>query len=75
MKFVRGVVIYHKVMGKGVVLNQIDEEKFEVRMMNGQIEHFYPEELEIEEEIKDRSRKIAKEVQAANRKRLKGLGY
>lgn len=70
MKFARGTVVYHKVMGKGVALNEVDEGMIEVRMENGHIEKFYPEELETDEEVQARNRRIAEEMNRANRNKL-----
>lgn len=50
-KFTRGTVVYHKVMGKGVTINQTQEGMIEVRMVSGLIEKFYPEELETEHDV------------------------
>ncbi len=50
-KFQRGSVIYHKTMGIGSVLNENKDGMVEVRMQNGHIEKFYPEELETEQEF------------------------
>lgn len=55
-KFTRGTVIYHKVMGQGVAINELEDGMIEVRMANGQKERFYPEELETEEESNARNR-------------------
>lgn len=56
-KFVRGTVVDHKTMGMGVVLNDVDDKGFvEVRMSNGHIEKYYPEELETHEEVIARQR-------------------
>lgn len=70
MKFTRGTVIHHKVMGKGIVLNQIeekDEKMIEVRMQNGHIEKYYPEELETDDEVQARYRRQAEEAKQANK--------
>ncbi len=53
-KFVRGLVVFHKVMGKGVVLGKTDDGLVEIRMENGQKEKYYPEELETEQELDSR---------------------
>ncbi len=51
-KFTRGTVIHHKVMGRGVIINEADAKSlFEVRMVNGHIERFYAEEMETEAEV------------------------
>ena len=55
-KFVRGIVVYHKVLGKGIALNVLDSGKIEVRTDTGQIEQYYPEELEAEEELNKRNK-------------------
>ena len=54
--FTRGAVVYHKVMGKGIVLNKLEDGMVEVRMANGHIEKFYPEELETEAEYDAKNR-------------------
>lgn len=65
-KFIRGTVIEHKVMGIGVVLNEVDDKGFvEVRMANGHIDRYYPEELETHEEVV--ARQIARSVQINNK--------
>lgn len=48
-KFKRGVVVQHKVMGRAVVIDQKGE-FIHVRMQNGEIQEFYPEELETADE-------------------------
>ncbi len=76
MKFTRGVVIHHKVMGKGIVLDEVDdgdEKKIEVRMANSHIERFYSEELETDEEVQARQRRRIDEVNRANEERAKRL--
>ncbi len=56
-KFTRGTVVEHKVMGKGVVLNDVDDNGYvEVRMANGHIEKYYPEEMETEDEVNTKYR-------------------
>ena len=55
-KFTRGSVVYHKVMGKGVAINELEGGMIQVRMENGQKESFYPEELETEKEFDARNR-------------------
>ncbi len=55
-KFTRGTVVYHKVMGKGVAINELENGNIEVRMQNGQKERFYPEELETEAGFDARNR-------------------
>ena len=55
-KFTRGTVVYHKVMGKGVAIDELEDGMIQVRMENGQKESFYPEELETEEEFDARNR-------------------
>lgn len=70
--FNRGTVVYHKIMGKGIVLNEVDdngEKKIEVRMSNGQIEKFYPEELETNEVVQARERNQIEEVVRGNEER------
>ncbi|MFH0748536.1 MAG: hypothetical protein V1915_01235 [Candidatus Bathyarchaeota archaeon] len=73
MKFARGTVVRHKVMGKGVVLNEIDDGMVEVRMANGVPQKFYPEELEADEEVQARQRRQTEEVNRANEERAKRL--
>jgi hypothetical protein len=76
MTFTRGVVVYHKIMGRGIVLNEIgdgSEKKIEVRMANGQIEKFYPEELETEAVVVARQRGEIDEVNRSNAERAKKL--
>lgn len=55
-KFTRGTVVYHRVMGRGVAINELEDGMVEVRMENGQREKFYPEELESENEFDARNR-------------------
>lgn len=72
-QFPRGTVVHHKVMGKGIALNEVDEKgekMIEVRMENGHIEKFYPEELESDEIVQARYRRLAEEVNQANKNRL-----
>jgi len=73
MKFSRGTVVHHKVMGKGVVLNEGDDGMIEVRMANGIPQKFYPEELESDEEVQIRNRNQIAEVNRANEERAKRL--
>lgn len=76
MTFARGTVVHHKVMGKGIALNEVeekDEKKIEVRMENGHIEKFYPEELETDEAVQARNRNQIEEVNRANEERAKKL--
>jgi len=76
MIFTRGTVVHHKVMGKGIALNEVDEAgeiKIEVRMENGHIEKFYPEELETDEVVQARNRNQIAEVNGANEERAKKL--
>jgi len=75
-QFPRGTVVHHKVMGKGVVLNEIDEKgekMIEVRMENGVPQKFYPEELETNEVVQARNRNQIEEVNRANEERAKKL--
>lgn len=75
-QFPRGTVVHHKVMGKGIALNEVeekDEKKIEVRMENGHIERFYPEELETDEAVQARNRNQIEEVNRANEERAKKL--
>lgn len=55
-KFPRGTVVWHKVMGKGVAINEVEGGMIQVRMVNGHIEKFYPEELEAESELDARNK-------------------
>lgn len=76
MKFTRGTVVHHKVMGKGIVLNEIEEKgekMIEVRMENGVPQKFYPEELETDEAVQTRNRNQIAEVNRANEERAKRL--
>lgn len=80
MNFPRGTVIHHKVMGKvmgkGMAIKEIDdngEKKVEVRMANGHIEKFYPEELESDDEVQTRQRRQIDEDNRANEERGKRL--
>lgn len=57
-------------MGKGVVLNKLDDGMVEVRMENGQREKFYPEELETEGEVQARWDEEAERINQANKNRL-----
>ena len=42
-------------MGRGIVINDVDDKGFvEVRMSNGHIEKYFPEELETNEEVNAR---------------------
>jgi len=75
-QFPRGTVVHHKVMGKGIVLNEVEEngeKKIEVRMENGHIEKFYSEELETDEVVQARNRNQIAEVNRANEERAKKL--
>ncbi len=75
-QFARGTVVHHKVMGKGVVLNEIDEKgekMIEVRMENGVPQKFYPEELETDEAVQARNRNQIDEVNRANEELAKKL--
>lgn len=74
--FKRGVVVHHKVMGKGIVINEVKENEetmIEVRMANGHIQRFYPEELETDEAVQDRYRRQAEEVARGNEERARKL--
>ena len=76
MTFTRGTVVHHKVMGKGIAINEVDdkgEKKIEVRMENGHIEKFYPEELETDDVIQARQRRQIDEVNRANEELAKKL--
>lgn len=73
MKFTRGTVVHHKVMGKGVVLNETEDEMIEVRMANGIPQKFYPEELETDEEVQARQRRQIEECNRANEERGRKL--
>lgn len=75
-QFSRGTVVHHKVMGKGIALSEVEEKgekKIEVRMENGHIEKFYPEELETDEAVQARNRNQIEEVNRANEERAKKL--
>ena len=77
MNFPRGTVVHHKVMGKGIALNTVgdgDEKKIEVRMENGHIEKFYPEELESDDVVQARYQRKVDEANRANRERANKLG-
>lgn len=72
MTFARGTVVHHKVMGKGIALNEIEvkgDKMVEVRMKNGQTEKFYPEELESDEVVKARDEAMAEEINRSNKNR------
>lgn len=74
MNFTRGTVVHHKVLGKGIVLNELEEEgekKIKVRMANGHIEKFYSEELETDEVVQERDRRMVEEVVRGNEERAK----
>lgn len=76
MTFTRGTVVHHKVMGKGIAINEVDdkgEKKIEVRMENGHIEKFYPEELETDDVVQARQRRQIDEVNRANEELAKKL--
>jgi antitoxin component YwqK of YwqJK toxin-antitoxin module len=75
-QFTRGTVVHHKVMGKEIVLNEVDEKgekMIEVRMENGVPQKFYPEELETDEVVQARNRSQIEEVNRANEERAKNL--
>lgn len=75
-QFPRGTVVHHKVMGKGIAINEVDdkgEKKIEVRMENGHIEKFYPEELETDDVVQARQRRQIDEVNRANEELAKKL--
>ena len=70
MKFKRGDIVHHKIMGKGVVLNEIEEngeKKIELRVANGQKEKFYPEELESDDYFKTRIKSENEQVNRMNK--------
>lgn len=76
MTFARGTVVHHKVMGKGIAINEVDEkgEKMvEVRMENGHIEKFYPEELESDDVVQARYERQAEAINRSNEERAKKL--
>jgi len=76
MTFARGTVVHHKVMGKGIAINEVDEngeKKVEVRMENGHIERFYPEELESDDVIQARNRAKVAEAKRANEVRREAM--
>lgn len=66
-KFKRGVVVYHKVMGKGVVIDTAEGGMFKVRMANGVVETYYPEELETEDEVQAKAEEVSRQINAKNR--------
>ncbi len=75
-QFPRGTVVHHKIMGKGIALNEVEEKgekKIEVRMENGHIEKFYPEELETDAVVQARNRNQMEEVNRANAELAKKL--
>lgn len=56
-------------MGIGVVLNDVDKDGFvEVRMANGHIEKYYPEEMETHEEVLARQRANYEEAQRKSKR-------
>ena len=70
MMFARGTVVEHKLMGRGVIINEVQENgetKIEVRMQNGMPQKFYPEELEDAAEIDSRNFQQAQEAMRANK--------
>lgn len=76
MIFARGTVVHHKVMGKGTAINEVEEkgEKMvEVRMENGHIEKFYPEELESDDTVQARNRAKVAEANRANEARREAM--
>ncbi len=76
--FKRGDIVHHKIMGKSVVLNILkdkDEEKIEVRMANGHIEKFYPEELETDIVVQARDRDQIEEIMKSNEERAKKFSF
>lgn len=75
-QFTRGTVVHHKIMGKGVVLNETEEKgekKIEARMENGHVEKFYPEELETDNEVQARNKAKLAEAKRANEARRKAM--
>lgn len=76
-QLVRGTVVHHKIMGKGIVINEVNNDKnekmIEVRMSNGHIEKFYPEELETDDVVRSRHRQEMEEVNRVNREMAKKL--
>lgn len=77
MSFNRGDVVHHKIMGKGIVLGEVSdngEKLVKVRMTNGNIEKFYPEELETDEVVKGRARAQIEEVNRMNEENAKKFG-
>lgn len=76
MIFTRGTVVRHKVMGKGVVLKEVNENgetMVEVRMENGAPQKFYPEELETNEAVLARLQAQTDAVNRANEERAKRI--
>jgi hypothetical protein len=63
-------VIEHKVMGRGVAIDETKEGMVKVRMKNGVVETFYPEELETDEEVQARNKRISDEINRANKNRF-----
>jgi len=73
-EFTRGTVVHHKVMGKGIALNEVEENgeiKIEVRMANGHIEKFYPEELETDAVVRAREQNQIDKIVKANEENAK----
>lgn len=62
-------------MGKGIVLNSLEDGMVEVRMANGQKEKFYPEELETDEEVKVREERQMRKINEANKNRFNDDPY
>ena len=75
-QFVRGIIVHHKIMGKGLVINELEEkgEKIiEVRMSNGVLQKFYPEELETDDVVQARYRQMVEDANRANEERGKKI--
>lgn len=73
-EFTRGTVVHHKVMGKGIALNEVkdgEDIKIEVRMANGHIEKFYPEELETDAVVRAREQNQIDQINQANEENAK----
>lgn len=72
-KFIRGTLVRHKIMGKGIVIDEVSNAMVKVRMANGIVETFYLEELEAEDEVQERERRKTEEVVKSNEERGKRL--
>lgn len=73
-QFTRGTVVHHKVMGKGIVINEVEEKgekMIEVRMESGIPQKFYPEELETDEVVQEREQRKVNEIMQINQENAK----